>query len=103
MCSNFLPRPLTKELAVSRVIHRCFYRAVRAKHTQSFTQDRALYAKALGLTAKVNFLYYNILYSFYNIRSTWAFPLIISPDKARPMNGFEVAIERRKTAVESMY
>lgn len=60
MCSNFLPRPLTKELAVSRVIHRCFYRAVRAKHTQSFTQDRALYAKALGLTAKVNFIYYNI-------------------------------------------
>ncbi|KAB8468466.1 hypothetical protein FH972_025300 [Carpinus fangiana] len=43
---------LSKELAVSRVIHRCFYRAVRAKHTQSFTQDRALYAKALGLTAK---------------------------------------------------
>lgn len=65
MCSNFLPRPpylvkLSKELAVSRVIHRCFYRAVRAKHTQSFTQDRALYAKALGLTAKVNFLYYII-------------------------------------------
>lgn len=46
-----------------------------------------LYAKALGLIAKVNFLYYDILYSFYNIRSTWAFPLIIPPDNAMPVNG----------------
>jgi hypothetical protein len=49
--------------------------------------NRVLYAKALGLTAKVNFFYYDILYSFYNIRSTWAFPLIIPPDNAMPMNG----------------